>query len=44
MFEDDATQAAAWLTTWDAQGVHRTATAGDEAGADWLIAVVRLTR
>jgi hypothetical protein len=33
-----ATCAAAWLTAWDAQGIHRTATAGDEAGADWLIA------
>ena len=32
------TCAAARLTAWDAQGIHRTATAGDEAGADWLIA------
>jgi hypothetical protein len=28
--------AAAWLTAWDSQGVHRTGTAGDEAGARWL--------
>jgi len=34
---DDATaRAIAWLTAWDGQGGHRTATAGDEAGADWL--------
>ena len=25
-----------WLKAWDAQGVHRTGTAGDDAGADWL--------
>jgi hypothetical protein len=24
------------LTAWDSQGVHRTATSGDEAGAQWL--------
>src|SRR5260370_41437975 len=29
-------RAAAWLTAWDSQGAHRTATAGDEAGAIWL--------
>ena len=35
---DDATmRAAAWLRAWDSQGIHRTATAGDQAGADWLI-------
>jgi hypothetical protein len=35
---DDATaRATAWLRAWDSQGIHRTATAGDEAGADWLI-------
>lgn len=28
--------AARWLTAWDGQGWHRTATAGDEAGARWL--------
>jgi len=30
-------RAAAWLRAWDSQGIHRTATAGDQAGADWLI-------
>jgi hypothetical protein len=35
---DDATaRASAWLRAWDSQGIHRTATAGDQAGADWLI-------
>ena len=35
---DSATaRAIAWLTAWDSQGVHRTATVGDEAGAHWLI-------
>jgi hypothetical protein len=29
-------RAAAWLKAWDAQGFHRTGTAGDEAGAAWL--------
>ena len=29
-------RAVSWLTAWDAQGVHRTATAGDAAGALWL--------
>jgi hypothetical protein len=29
-------RAAAWLTAWDSQGLHRTATAGDEAAAHWL--------
>lgn len=29
-------RAAAWLQAWDSQGVHRTATEGDEAGAAWL--------
>src|SRR5215469_16327030 len=31
-------RAAAWLAAWDSQGIHRTATAGDEAGALWLAA------
>jgi hypothetical protein len=31
------TRAIVWLTAWDSQGFHRTATSGDEAGADWLI-------
>lgn len=29
-------RAAAWLRAWDGQGIHRTATVGDEAGAAWL--------
>jgi hypothetical protein len=35
--DDGATRAAAWLRAWDSQGIHRTATAGDEAGAVWLM-------
>jgi hypothetical protein len=35
--DDGATRAAAWLIAWDSQGIHRTATAGDEAGAAWLM-------
>ncbi len=30
-------RAARWLAAWDAQGIHRTATPGDEAGAAWLM-------
>jgi hypothetical protein len=37
MTDDGTTRAIAWLTEWDSQGIHRTATAGDEAGANWLI-------
>lgn len=29
-------RAAAWLRAWDAHGIHRTASEGDEAGASWL--------
>ncbi len=29
-------RAVGWLTAWDSQGIHRTATSGDEAGALWL--------
>src|SRR5437763_11141081 len=29
-------RAAAWLAAWDGQGIHRTGTAGDAAGAAWL--------
>jgi hypothetical protein len=29
-------RAAAWLQAWDSQGIHRTGTVGDQAGADWL--------
>jgi hypothetical protein len=28
--------AARWLAAWDATGIHRTATAGDNTGAEWL--------
>ena len=35
--DDATTRAAAWLRAWDSQGMHRTATVGDKAGADWLI-------
>src|SRR5947207_2337703 len=35
-FDDAKARAVAWLTAWDSQGTHRTATAGDEAGARWL--------
>jgi hypothetical protein len=31
-----ADHAAGWLAAWDRHGWHRTATAGDEAGARWL--------
>ncbi len=34
--DDGTARAAAWLNAWDSQGIHRTATPGDEAGADWL--------
>lgn len=33
---DRTARAVAWLAAWDSQGIHRTATVGDEAGADWL--------
>ena len=29
-------RAACWLAAWDSQGLHRTGTSGDDAGADWL--------
>jgi hypothetical protein len=32
-----AERAAGWLSAWDGQGWHRTATVGDEAGARWLM-------
>jgi len=35
-FDDAKARAVAWLTAWDSQGAHRTATPGDEAGALWL--------
>jgi len=34
--DDATTRAIAWLTEWASQDLHRTATAGDQAGADWL--------
>ena len=37
----DEARAAAWLRAWDSQGTHRTATPGDQAGADWLAAEAR---
>jgi hypothetical protein len=35
--DDGTARATAWLTAWDSQGLHRSATAGDQAGADWLM-------
>lgn len=35
-FAEISARAVASLTAWDGQGVHRTATSGDEAGARWL--------
>jgi hypothetical protein len=35
-FDEARMRAVAWLTAWDSQGVHRTGTTGDEAGAVWL--------
>jgi hypothetical protein len=35
-FDEARRRAVAWLTAWDSQGAHRTATVGDEAGANWL--------
>ncbi|HEV8678184.1 MAG TPA: hypothetical protein VGQ90_02325 [Stellaceae bacterium] len=40
-FNDAEARAADWLAAWDGQGIHRTATAGDEAGARWLAAEAR---
>jgi hypothetical protein len=39
---DPWARAASWLTAWDAHGNHRTATAGDNAGAEWLAAEAAL--
>src|SRR3984957_14284166 len=30
------TRAEGWLLAWDQIGIHRTGSAGDKAGADWL--------
>ena len=35
-FDKAQARAAAWLAAWDRQGPHRTGTAGDLAGAEWL--------
>ena len=35
-FDEARARAVGWLIAWDAQGAHRTATTGDEAGAVWL--------
>ena len=35
-FNNAKARAVAWLTAWDSQGIHRTGTTGDEAGALWL--------
>ena len=35
---DPWNRAASWLAAWDSQGNHRTATDGDNAGAEWLAA------
>lgn len=35
---DARSRAARWLAAWDGQGLHRTATAGDDSGAEWLAA------
>ena len=37
-FDDREKRAAGWLAAWDGQGIHRTATPGDHAGAAWLAA------
>jgi hypothetical protein len=37
MSDDPEQRAAAWLQAWDAAGTHRTGTAGDAAGAAWLV-------
>ena len=33
---DQGDRAAEWLRAWGGQGFHRTATEGDDKGADWL--------
>ena len=32
----EQSRTAQWLTAWDSHDIHRTATPGDTAGADWL--------
>ena len=36
LFDEAKARAVAWLSAWDSQGVHRTGSTGDEAGARWL--------
>jgi hypothetical protein len=36
LLESISLSAATWLQAWDAHGLHRTGTSGDEAGAAWL--------
>jgi hypothetical protein len=36
LFDEAKARAVTWLTAWDSQGIHRTGTTGDEAGALWL--------
>lgn len=38
---DAEQQVARWLAAWDGHGIHRTATAGDDAGLEWLSAEAR---
>jgi hypothetical protein len=38
---EDEQRTAAWLQAWDGQDIHRTGTAGDAAGAEWLAAEAR---
>jgi hypothetical protein len=33
---DGTARAVEWLSAWDSQGIHRTGTMGDKAGAEWL--------
>ncbi len=37
MADDGRARVAAWLEAWDCQRLHRTGTAGDAAGAEWLM-------
>ena len=35
-FDEARARAVGWLSAWDSQGAHRTATTGDESGAVWI--------
>ena len=39
--EPGEARAIAWLQAWDSQPIHRTATPGDQAGAEWLAGEAR---